>query len=200
MMAQMLSTFSKVEQSRFEAFQRARLSPQHVGDWIAACLCHRWNLAGDHRSLRDLVAVGQAPEISLVVASLAKIYSQRIVQTAIQQRGDSKGDHNGGGPLTVEDLRAAHTERQREGLDPGFFLQAADERPVAALRRRQSQLYEQQRLAALEAQDKYDRFVKEQQEKEEQEMDAQPEEVPATDEPPAEEGVHSMEIDSDEKK
>lgn len=191
-MAQMLSTFSKAEQSRFEAFQRARLSPHYVGDWVAACLTQRWHLAKgeQQRPLRDLVAVGQAPEISLVVASLAKIYAQRIVQTAVQQRGDESR-----GPLTVEDLSAAHTERVREGLDPGFFLQAADERPVAALRRRQSHRYEQQRLAGLEAQDKYDHFIrKEQQEKQEREMAA----PPPTGEPPVEaaEGVQSMEIDS----
>jgi len=160
-MAQMLSTFSKVEQSRFEAFQRAKFAPHVISDWVAACLSHRFELT-EPRPLADLVAAGrQAPEITLVVSVLAKIYAQRIVQTAVQLRGNSTTSETS--PLTAAQLRQAFHERQRQGLDPGFFLQPASERPEAAMTKHQSKAYEQQRLAALEAQDKYDKWVKEQQ-------------------------------------
>ena len=181
MMAQMLSTFSKVEQSRFEAFQRAKFAPHVVGDWVAACLSHRFDLTAP-RPLADLVAAGrQGPEIALVVSMLAKIYAQRIVQTAIQLRNDdhqgTTNSNNGSStssssaaaaaaetlPLSAAQLREAFRERQRQGLDPGFFLQPSDERPENAVTRRHSKAYEQHRLAALDAQEKYDAWVKEQQ-------------------------------------
>ena len=168
-MAQMLSTFSKVEQSRFEAFQRSRLASEHVADWTAACLSHCWNLTTP-RALQDLVAVGQAPEITLVVSVLAKIYAQRVVQTAVKMRqqqqstmesSTSSSTTNTNTPLTVNQLRAAWQERQNQGLDPGFFLQAADERCSAT--RHHHGMFATARLAALEAQEKYDTWIKEQQ-------------------------------------
>lgn len=96
MMAQMLSTFSKMEQSRFEAFQRCALPQNTVQDWLVACLCRKGptghpSVARDaaasatshHRlQLDDLVAPGQANDISMVVATVAKIYAQRLVATA----------------------------------------------------------------------------------------------------------------------
>ena len=190
-MAQMLSTFSKVEQSRFEAFQRARLDLRHVEEWVASCLSERWNLSHS-RPLSDLVAVGQAPEITLVVSILAKIYAQRVVQTAVKLRdqhleqqkqqqqqqqeeqkqqqlredGITTTSSSQSTPLTVEWLRQAWLERQREGLDPGFFLQPASERldrGSRLLTRHAQQAYQQRRLAALEAQDQYDAWVARQQ-------------------------------------
>ena len=162
-MAQMLSTFSKVEQSRFEAFQRARFAPHTMGDWVAACLSHRWNLRAA-RPLPDLCAVGQAPNIVLVVSVLAKLYAQRLVQTAVQLREAANDSANSTPtettPLTADWLRRAWDERQRQGLDPGFFLQAAE--PRTGVTAPQSKLFQQQRLAALEAQEKYDAWIKEQ--------------------------------------
>ena len=40
-MAQMLSTFSKQEESRFEAFQRSSFQADAVEEFVAACICHR---------------------------------------------------------------------------------------------------------------------------------------------------------------
>ena len=161
----MLSTFSKVEQSRFEAFQRSRLQPAAVSDWLAACVSHSlWNLPHRPRPLAELTAVGQAPDITMVAAVLAKIYAQRIVQTAVQQQQQSSTtsptNEATKPPLTVSQLRQAWRERQYQGLDPGFFLQAADERPDAATTVTPQRAYEQARLAALEAQEQYDAWKK----------------------------------------
>lgn len=174
-MAQMLSTFSKTEQARFEAFQRARVSTPAVRDWVAACLADRWNLS-ETRALPDLVAVGQAPDICVVVATLAKIYAQRVVQTAVQLRNDaatavssqgngstSSNNNDPQQPLTVDWLRQAWEERVQTGLDPGFFLQTSDDRPdthsSGLLSRHKNQIYHRQRQAALQVQDKYDTWV-----------------------------------------
>jgi len=163
MMAQMLSTFSKIEQSRFEAFQRVSFRVDAVGDWVAGCLSHRLG-AQSNLPLEDLVASGQAGEIRTVVAVLAKTYTQRLVQAAAKMVA-SKTTNNpnvmdpmSGGPcLQPSDILRALEERQAQGLDPGFFLQNANERPSLVLEPKES--FEQKRLAAFQAQEEYDRQV-----------------------------------------
>jgi hypothetical protein len=229
MMAQMLSTFSKLEQSRFEAFQRASFPADAVAKWIAACLSHRFRIVMDpppnhhhyssaaatanntttastctasSRSLSDLVAVGQEGEICMVVSVLAKIYAQRLVQTAIRQRAAAAAaaataaasqsatsgvsssqqsqplqqQQQPAAPLLPSDILKALEERRRLGLDPGFFLQAAQERQGLwqsdnATSSNSNTMYQQRRLAALQAQDEYDAHMakrqKQQQDKDE---------------------------------
>ncbi|KAL7577612.1 hypothetical protein ACA910_015132 [Epithemia clementina (nom. ined.)] len=174
MMAQMLSTFSKLEQSRFEAFQRVSFPVDAIGDWVAACLSDRLHLLPTIRPLEDLVAVGHAGEIRTVVAVLAKIYAQRLVQTAARIASQSGRDPSvptapttttttttitttaGANPAALQpsDVLAAYEERRAQGLDPGFFLQDAAERPYFVLESKQS--VDQRRLAALQAQEEYD--------------------------------------------
>jgi hypothetical protein len=213
MMAQMLSTFSKLEQSRFEAFQRASFPADAMGKWIAACLSHRFRVYAEtsasppttttratsvaaatsnnnaiihnsstSRPLSDLVAVGQEGEICMVVGVLAKIYAQRLVQTAIRQRAaaaaaaaatassnpsivsvpSQQQPQQQPQALLPSDILKAHEERRRLGLDPGFFLQAAQERQGlwqsdnAAISSSSNTMHQQRRLAALQAQDEYD--------------------------------------------
>jgi hypothetical protein len=164
MMAQILSTFSKLEQSRFEAFQRVSFPVDAVGDWVAACLSDRLKLLPTIRPLEDLVAVGQAGEIRTVVAVLAKTYAQRLVQAAARLANSnnknsdsaaSQSTDNNNACLQPSDILRAYEERRSQGLDPGFFLQNASERPSFVLEPKES--FEQRRLAALEAQEEYDR-------------------------------------------
>lgn len=45
MMAQMLSTFSNIEQSRFQAYRRVTFRSDAIEDWVASCLQHRYDTA-----------------------------------------------------------------------------------------------------------------------------------------------------------
>ena len=90
-MAQMLTTFSSLEQSRFQAYKRATFAADTVEQWVAACLQDRYQDTTTTsttsttypRPLEDLVAPGQAQDIGLVVAIAAKIYAQRLVAEAV---------------------------------------------------------------------------------------------------------------------
>ena len=149
MMAQMLSTFTSTELSRFEAYQRASFSAIAVQDWLAACLMHRLLPPNDHtstitsssssstatttkqqRPLSDLVVPGSHEDIGVVVATAAKIYAQRLVTAAVQLQQQQQQQHNHQQhqlhqmPLTPQHVWQAYQERQQAGLDPGFYLQA----------------------------------------------------------------------------
>jgi hypothetical protein len=103
-MAQVLSTFSRLEQSRFEAFRRATFPRDAIAKYVAHCLIeeqHRPVSQGrttsntkshasqpDDNQLRrepilsEVVAPGQAEDIAIVVSTLAKAYAQRLVTAA----------------------------------------------------------------------------------------------------------------------
>lgn len=159
-MMQMLSTFTKLEQSRFEAFKRAALNADAVQRWVASCLANRHNLQQQPqgaRKLDDLVAPGQASDITMVVTTLAKIYAQRLVATA------RKLSNNNDNPLQPHEIHQAAKLRVQQGLDPGFFLQ-----PNAAINvAMQNSDYEQRRLAAVAAQEEYEKHMSEEQQHEE---------------------------------
>lgn len=149
MMAQMLSTFSKTEQSRFEAFTRASIDPATIGDWLAAVLANRHGVERQRRRLEDFVADGQASDICLVVGALAKIYAQRLVSEAVKARETPDEER----ALTAEELWTAHEQRVARGVDPGFFLQAQ----AAYMVRSDPKEHDQRRLAALAAQEAFDK-------------------------------------------
>jgi hypothetical protein len=111
-MAQVMSTFSRLEQSRFEAFRRATFPRDAIAKYVAHCLIEeqhrpisRGVLPGNtiqshvgpdgdnnpqpnsrhrHREpvLSEVVAPGQAEDIALIVSILAKAYAQRLVTAA----------------------------------------------------------------------------------------------------------------------
>jgi hypothetical protein len=106
-MAQVISTFSRLEQSRFEAFRRATFPRDAIAKYVAHCLIeeqHRPISQGNlsrstilsqtgggggghhhhHREpiLAEVVAPGQAEDIALIVSILAKAYAQRLVTAA----------------------------------------------------------------------------------------------------------------------
>jgi hypothetical protein len=191
MMAQMLSTFSKLEQSRFEAFRRSTVPADAVHEWLAACLADRYRIsppsAGKSRTLADLVQPGQADSISMVVATLAKVYAQRLVSEAqsLALEDSNKSSNNEGvtadepqNPLEPRHLWRAWEHRKRQGLDPGFFLQA-NEGLQWSSGGQAGQVHDCRRLAALAAQEEYDAHVAKEEEKEKDavkkdEMDVDP--------------------------
>ena len=144
----MLSTFSSIEQSRFEAFKRAKLNHAVVEDWVAACLSHHMSLEGPGRPLQDLVTPGSHREITMVVATAAKIYAQRLVAAALLKV------ERPGTPLSPEHVWSAVQERRSNGTDPGFYLQKNESIQLNAPHSRRN--YEQRRLAGLAAQEAYD--------------------------------------------
>lgn len=83
-----------------------------------------------HQRLAQLVATDTAPEITVVVSTLAKNYAQRLIQAAravATQKGKSLQD-----AIDPTDLLDAHTHRNRAGLDPGFFGAASSGERVFA--------------------------------------------------------------------
>ena len=188
MMAQMLSTFSKLEQSRFEAFRRSTVPADAVHEWLAACLADRYSIsppvngADKSRSLADLVQPGQADSISMVVATLAKVYAQRLVSEAqrLAQEDSNKSNSNEGvtadeqqNPLQPQHIRRAWEHRKGQGLDPGFFLQANDGLQWST-GGQAGHVHDCRRLAALAAQEEYDAHVAREEQKE---KDARPDEM-----------------------
>jgi hypothetical protein len=194
MMAQMLSTFSKLEQSRFEAFRRSTVPADAVHEWLAACLADRYSIsppigqggAGKSRTLADLVQPGQADSISMVVATLAKVYAQRLVSEAqrLAQEDSNSSNNNEGvtadeqqNPLQPQHIRRAWEHRKRQGLDPGFFLQP-NEGLQWSSGGQATEVHDCRRLAALAAQEEYDAHVAKEEQKEKDagkdEMDVEP--------------------------
>jgi hTAFII28-like protein conserved region len=132
-MLQIMSTFSKLEQSRFEAFRRSAIPADTVESYMAAVLCHRWNVPpkminGDSTrcfdGLADLVQPGTGNAMVTVVATLAKIYAQRLVAAASQVAKQENGYDAtaAAAPLQPQHVLQAYRIRQERGLDPGFFF------------------------------------------------------------------------------
>jgi hypothetical protein len=125
-----------------------------------------------NRPLDDLVQPGDADSIVVVVSALAKAYAQRLVTAARRVASVMEGYSSYGAtaeheqkPLQVEHIQMAYDARVQAGIDPGFFLA----RPksvvssvvgkIAAAAVGVVDRHELMRLAALQAQEDYDRFV-----------------------------------------
>jgi len=179
-MAQMLTTFSSLEQSRFQAFKRATFQADAVEAWVAACLQDRYgdptgSTAKTPRKLEDLVAPGQAHDIGLVVAMAGKIYAQRLVAEAVSLHEKERSKNSNSSTTTTAAASAATAPtplppsavyqavqaRRRRGVDPGFFLQPATE-PLNWAAATAS--FDARRLAAQHAQAEYDKYQQKQQE------------------------------------
>lgn len=180
-MAKILSTFSKIEQSRFEAFKRVAFPTDTISDYVAHCLAERQqhqrpepnyhhskslfaSSSGDGGKaaprLQDLVVPGQEEEITTVVATLAKVYAQRLcaaakahAQTLPKKTGDSSESN---GALQPEHILHAFYARKEQGQDPGFFLQ-----PNEGLTIPNNGKEQMKRVAALAAQEDFDRVLEE---------------------------------------
>jgi hypothetical protein len=137
-----------------------------------------------NRPLEDMVQPGDADSIVVVVSALAKAYAQRLVTAArrvatVMMMEEERGSGGGGGgatavvvdqeqkPLQVQHIQMAYDARVQAGIDPGFFMY----RPksvvssvvgkIAAAAVGIVDRLELLRLAALQAQEEYDRLVEE---------------------------------------
>ena len=147
-MAQALSTFSRLEQSRFEAFRRATFPGNAIAKYVAHCLIEHHPARGRAPVLSEVCAEGQAEEITVVVTTLAKAYAQRLV-TAARRLVDGPNQ-----PIEPQHIIKAFEERRAQGLDPGFFLQPAESAATISLK---DESYDKRRLAALQAQEEFDK-------------------------------------------
>lgn len=112
MMAQMLSTFSNVEQARFAAYTRSKLPTRAVEDLITAILRDR--LGQPDATLAEMVSTDQANDICWTVAMAAKIFAQRLVSDALKKYPDDAP-----GPSLESVSRVAQDRKD----DLGLFLQ-----------------------------------------------------------------------------
>ena len=109
-------------------------------------------------SLADYCVPGQEHDIAMVVATLAKIYAQRLVATAVKLRAERNPDTAvavvGVTPLQPLEIQRACRYRQAQGLDPGFFLASSSTAATASTYNAQDE--QDLRLAALQAEQEYD--------------------------------------------
>ena len=204
-MAKILSTFSKVEQSRFEAFKRVTFPADAISKYVAHSLAERQRyqqcpdtnqqslLAKGSKipKLQDLVVPGQEEEITTVVATLAKVYAQRLCAAAKthQQQQSTAKNGSANGPIQPEHVMHAYYARKDQGQDPGFFLQ-----PNEGLAIPDNGKDQVKRVAALAAQEDLDRLLEEYNQKE---KDEATESQKRTSSVKKEGGHTSMEEDSD---
>ena len=147
-MAQVLSTFSRLEQSRFEAFRRATFPSDAISKYVAHCLLQQDPTRRKQVPvLSHVCAPGQSEEIVIVVNTLAKAYAQRLVTAARRAAPDDT-------PIQPQHILDAFQERQAQGLDPGFFLQPSEQSTSLQLNNKE---HSKKRLAALHLQDEYDK-------------------------------------------
>lgn len=146
-MAQVCSTFSRIEQSRFEAFRRAAFPSDAISTYVAQCLIDEHGETNRAPVLSELVAPGQSEEICIVVSTLAKAYAQRLVTTARLLAGSPSER------IQPEDVMKAFQQRKDEGKDPGFFMQAAAGTSIL-----KQDVYQRKRLAAMQAQEEHDKL------------------------------------------
>ena len=169
------STLTPQEQSRWTAFQQSVLSTTAVQDWLAACLSLRYNHDDNNSTaLADYCVPGQEQDIGMVVATLAKIYAQRLVATAVKLRDDNNKYTTEASatvvtPLEPLDIQRAWHYQQKHGLAPGFFLASSSNTTTSC--RHNPQAETDLRMAALQAEQEFDAWKQMQQTKEPQQMD-----------------------------
>ena len=174
-MAQACSTFSRIEQSRFESFRRAAFPADAVSKYVAQCLIDEHygetttTISTTRRPpiLSELVAPGHAEEICLVVSTLAKAYAQRLVTAArsLAAAAASSSNNNNNDDEAVEPkhIMKAFQQRQGRGQDPGFFfMQASAAADTNKTVLHDDETYQRKRLAALKAQDDHDMLLRQQ--------------------------------------
>ena len=178
------STLTPQEQSRWTAFQQSVLSTTAVQDWLAACLSRRYNHDDNSNALADYCVPGQEQDIGMVVATLAKIYAQRLVATAVKLRDDNNNNNKKTTteaaaaassavvtPLEPLDIQRAWQYQQKHGLTPGFFLSSSSSSNTTTSSRHNPQAETDLRMAALQAEQEYDAWKQKQQTEEPQQMD-----------------------------
>ena len=143
-LSQVLSTFSAVEQDRFNAFRRNTFARDVVSSFVTSSLVNASRHVQTHRKielgmtssqsasptvdaqhlkyLSDCVAPGTSVQIIFTVRTVAKIYAQRLLQSARNLATERNHGHDVA--LLPEHILEAYQQRVRNGVDPGFFMQA----------------------------------------------------------------------------
>jgi hypothetical protein len=80
-------------------------------------------------ALSEIVASGASNQITLAVATVGKIYAQRLVKAArdVATRDKYQSD----GVLLPEHVLRAYETRLRQGKDPGFYMHFPSEKHVS---------------------------------------------------------------------
>mmetsp|Transcript_13005 Transcript_13005/g.30798 ORF Transcript_13005/g.30798 Transcript_13005/m.30798 type:complete len:241 (+) Transcript_13005:126-848(+) len=147
-MAQFLSTFNRLEQSRFEAFRRSTFSSNAISKYIAQILIEGVDDGIEREPvLSHLCTVGQASEITMVVSTLAKAYAQRLMHEARSFAETTEA-------VLPRHILLAMDERNSQGTEHDFFLQNAA--PTSAGASLCNKTYSARRLAAIRLQELYD--------------------------------------------
>ena len=147
-MAQFLSTFNRLEQSRFEAFRRSTFSSDAISKYVAQILLEGLDDGVERKPvLSDLCSVGQASEITMVVSTLAKTYAQRLMQEGRSFAGTREA-------VLPRHILLSTDERNSQGTENDFFLQNAEKASAGSLLC--SRNYSARRLAAIRLQELYD--------------------------------------------
>ncbi|CAB9528606.1 expressed unknown protein [Seminavis robusta] len=138
-MAKLLSTFSKIEMSRFEAFKRVSFPCDAISDYVAHCLATRQgalprpqpvgkflNFDNQQPRLEDLVVPGQQEEITTVVATLAKAYAQRLVAAAkvVKQQQQQSAEETSKSGETTSTASSNSNNNKETAIQPEHVLQA----------------------------------------------------------------------------
>lgn len=147
-MAQFLSTFNRLEQSRFEAFRRSTFSSDAISKYVAQVLIEGLDDGIEREPvLSHLCSVGQASEITMVVSTLAKAYAQRLMHEA-RSFAETKE------AVLPRHILLAVAERSIQGTEHDFFLQNATSSSSGSSLCDKS--YSAERLAAIRLQELYD--------------------------------------------
>ena len=149
-MAQFLSTFNRLEQSRFEAFRRSTFSSDAISKYVAQIMIEGLEDGTDRDPvLSHLCSVGQAPEITMVVSTLAKVYAQRLIHETKVVAGTNQA-------IRPQHILQAVNQRLSQSAENDFFLQNALEASVSTSSSDEN--YSAQRQAAIRLQELYDSY------------------------------------------
>jgi len=176
-LSQVLSTFSAVEQDRFNAFRRSTFARNVVSSFVTSCLVNASRHVQTQRKiglqsapptvdaqhlkrLSDCVAPGSSVHITFAVSTVAKIYAQRLVQRA--RNLATERNHGNDVALLPENILEAYQQRVRDGADPGFFMQADAGTARGAIQMSSLDALELKKRVEItvEAQDECDKLLK----------------------------------------
>lgn len=112
------------------------------------------------KRLADCVAPGSSAQITFTVRTVAKIYAQRLVQSARNLATERNHGHDVA--LLPEHILEAYQQRVRDGVDPGFFMQTDVGIARGAIQMSSLDALELKKNVKItvEAQDEYDKLRK----------------------------------------
>mmetsp|Transcript_28445 Transcript_28445/g.27319 ORF Transcript_28445/g.27319 Transcript_28445/m.27319 type:complete len:222 (-) Transcript_28445:1668-2333(-) len=152
-MAQALSTFHSLEQSRFEAFRRCTFCGDAIANFIAQCLLHiderkrqqrrvtrdalgskGYGVGASFSSSTEKIHLGTTDTLTLkdlvvpnaaqeITVVVSTLAKAYAQRTVTEARSLLQKSYPDHLPLQPHHIRQAHSHRAQTGLDPGFFMQ-----------------------------------------------------------------------------